>query len=105
MKLNEGWDIIQIEDEKRINKTKSIIHLGYKKFISILGHSNRGKAYILQKISREDLHPGYEIPTKGISLKICGEHVILLDTIGSKTPLLVEDRTRDPKDEKDFYQR
>ena len=104
MKLKDGWDIKYNGDEKRINQTKSIIQSNNKSFISILGHSNRGKTYILQKICGIDLNPGYEITTKGISLKVYGENSILLDTVGSNAPLLVEDKTKDPRDGKDFYQ-
>lgn len=73
-----------------------------KRFISILGHSNRGKTYILQKISGEKLMPGYEITTKGISIKRFGKNSFLLDTLGTNAPLLVDDPRRDPRDDVDF---
>ena len=47
IKLKDGWDIKYNGDIERINKTKSIIQSNNKIFISILGHSNRGKTYIL----------------------------------------------------------
>lgn len=102
MKLGEGWNIKYYGDEERIKEIKEFLKSHNKNFISILGHSNRGKTYILQKISEQDLRPGYEITTKGISLKIYGENAILLDTVGSNAPLLVEKNGEDPRDNKDF---
>ena len=103
MKLNQGWEIIYYGDSKKIEESKKKIKSSNKNFISVLGHSNRGKTYILQKICKEELLPGYEITTKGISIKSYGNNAILLDTVGTNAPLLVEDGSKDPRDEPDFY--
>ena len=102
-KLKEGWEIKYFGNEKNINNLKDKIRSSNKNFISVLGHSNRGKTYILQKICKEDLKPGYEITTKGISIKSYGINSFLLDTVGTNAPLLVEDCGKDPRDEPDFY--
>ena len=103
MKLDKGWNIKYHEtDKRRIQDIKKMIESKDKNFISILGHSNRGKTYILQKISGQDLHPGYEVTTKGISIKIYGQNAILLDTVGTNAPLIVEKGDEDPRDKDDF---
>ena len=58
--------------------------------VSVLGNSNRGKTHLLQKISDVNLKSGYQIQTKGLSIKIYGRDIILLDTAGTNAPLLVE---------------
>lgn len=103
--LKNGWKIKYNGDKQKVAKTEEMMKSANKSLISVLGHSNRGKTYILQKICKEDLHPGYEISTKGISLKMFGENCILLDTVGTNAPLLVEDENNDPRDQKDFYQK
>ena len=103
MKLNPGWEITYYGDPNKIEESKKKIKTSNKNFISVLGHSNRGKTYILQKICKEELKPGYEITTKGISIKSYGNNAILLDTVGTNAPLLVEDGDEDPRDQPDFY--
>ena len=102
-KLKEGWDIKYFGNTENIETLKAKIRKSNKNFISVLGHSNRGKTYILQKICKEKLKPGYEITTKGISIKSYGENAFLLDTVGTNAPLLVEESGRDPRDDPEFY--
>ena len=102
-KLKEGWEIKYFANQENIKTLKDKIRKSNKNFISVLGHSNRGKTYILQKICKEKLKPGYEITTKGISIKSYGENAFLLDTVGTNAPLLVEESDKDPRDEPDFY--
>jgi hypothetical protein len=101
-KLNEGWQIQYNGNEDEKIELEKMIKSDNKRFISILGHSNRGKTYILQKISGEKLIPGYEITTKGISIKRFGKSSFLLDTVGTNAPLLVDDPKKDPRDDVDF---
>ena len=101
-KLNEGWQIQYNGNEDEKIELEKMIKSDNKRFISILGHSNRGKTYILQKISGEKLMPGYEITTKGISIKRFGKSSFLLDTVGTNAPLLVDDPKKDPRDDVDF---
>ena len=101
-KLNEGWQIQYNGSEDEKVELEKMIKSDNKRFISILGHSNRGKTYILQKISGEKLMPGYEITTKGISIKRFGKSSFLLDTVGTNAPLLVDDPKKDPRDDVDF---
>lgn len=101
-KLKNGWVIKYNGDKKRIEHTKNIINSNDQNIISILGHSNRGKTYILERISTEKLNPGYDRITKGISAKIFGTKAILLDTVGTNAPLLIENGEEDPRDKESF---
>ena len=99
----KGWNIIFTGDKTRQNQLKEIIKSTTKCIVSILGHSNRGKTYILQKISEKNLSTGYQIQTKGLSIKIPRErNMILLDTAGTNAPLLVEDDNDDPRNKPNF---
>ena len=100
--LKNGWVIKYNGNEKRIENTKNIINSNDQNIISILGHSNRGKTYILERISTERLNPGYDRITKGISAKIFGTKAILLDTVGTNAPLLIENGEEDPRDKESF---
>ena len=95
---DKGWDIIFTGNKERKEALKQIIKSTKKSIVSILGHSNRGKTYILQKISGEILSPGYQIQTLGLSIKIPEKrNMILLDTAGTNAPLLIDDNTEDPR--------
>ena len=59
--------------------------------VGVIGNANKGKSYILSKISNEELPRGYSVTTKGISVKypkIEVKSLIILDSAGSKPPLL-----------------
>ena len=76
-----------------------------KVIVSILGNSNRGKTYLLQKLGDMNLKAGYQIQTKGLSFKVNNEEIIFLDTAGTNTPLLIEDGKKRPnkEEQKDIY--
>ena len=98
-----GWKIIYTGEKEKQKKIKDLIYSNEKKtIISILGHSNRGKSYILQKISGEKLNAGFQIQTRGISIKI-PEHMnlMLLDTAGTNAPLLISGND-DPRNKPNF---
>lgn len=98
----KGWEIKYIGDK---NKLKSIIEENKKVIISVLGNSNRGKTYLLQKLSGINLKSGYQIQTKGLSLKFYKGQIIYLDTAGTNTPLLIENDNKRPnkKEEQDIH--
>ena len=84
---NPGWNIIY---HGKKNEQKSNIHLKSKIVISVLGNSNRGKTYLLQLLSGNNLESGYQVQTKGLSLKFYND-LIFLDTAGTNIPLLLEE--------------
>lgn len=85
-----GWNIIYSGNKEKLKET---IKSSYKIIISVLGNSNRGKTYLLNKLSKVNLDSGYQIQTKGLSMKFHNE-LIYLDTAGTNTPLLLEDKKR-----------
>ena len=59
--------------------------------VAVNGNKNKGKSYILQKISGNKLPLGYSVTTKGISIlypKNLNQNIILLDSAGFEVPLL-----------------
>ena len=89
-----GWNIIYSKDKEKLKK---IIESEKKIIISVLGNSNRGKTYLLQKLCGENLESGYQVQTKGLSMKFHGE-LIYLDTAGTNTPLLLEEGMSRPNE-------
>ena len=99
----KGWEILYPNGRKEeLNK---IIESSEKCIVSILGHSNRGKTFILQRISGLNLESGYQIQTKGLSIKLAEKtNILLLDTAGTNVPLLIEEGAPDPRNDKNFLQ-
>ena len=75
------------EERKKQNST----------IVGVIGHANKGKSYILSKISNEELPRGYSVSTKGISVKYSKIEIrplIILDSAGSETPLIQNNYTQ-----------
>ena len=88
--LDKGWKE-EFPNDKSIYEEKkdkeSVI-------VSVIGNANKGKSFILAKLSDVDLPSGFEIQTKGLSVKyptIENKNIILLDTAGFQTPLVEND--------------
>ena len=88
--LDKGWKEEFPNDKKKYDEKKdkeSVI-------VSVIGNANKGKSFILAKLSDVDLPSGFEIQTKGLSVKyptIENKNIILLDTAGFQTPLVEND--------------
>ena len=65
---SKGWKITYPRSNEK--KMKALIKMADKSVVAILGHSNRGKTFILEKLSGIKLKEGYQVQTKGISIKI-----------------------------------
>ena len=87
---NPGWKIIYNNRENIEEKNWLVV--------SVLGNSKRGKTHFLQKLSGNNVLCGYQVQTKGLSLKLYWD-CIFLDIAGANTPLLVENNERRPSDE------
>ena len=73
--------------------------------VSVVGNANKGKSYILTKISGQELPSGYSVTTEGLSIKyptIKKQNIILLDTAGFETPL-IENDVYQLKHDKEYY--
>ena len=106
--VEDFYDIvININSIKNVNKQGWAIKYNeegynkYKKFkeqelltIGVLGNTNKGKSFLLSKISKIKLLTGTSINTEGISVKYPdvkdhkGRQIILLDSAGLETPVL-----------------
>ena len=91
--INKGWEIKMNERGKKnyqLNKIEEILKIG------IIGNANKGKSYLLSKISKIDLPSGTSIRTEGLSIKypelerFKHRKIALLDSAGLETPVLRE---------------
>ena len=92
--INKGWKIeMNKKGEENYNKykDKELIRIG------VIGNANKGKSYLLSKISQIDLPSGMSIKTEGLSIKYPelaehpDRHFVLLDSAGLETPVLISD--------------
>ena len=71
-------------------KSEKIIKIG------VIGNSNKGKSFILSKLSKINLPSGTSIRTEGLSVKYpeldlyINRKIALLDSAGLETPVLKE---------------
>ena len=91
--INKGWEIkMDKNGEKRFKEHKHNKAL----IIGVIGNSNKGKSFLLSKISKIELPSGTNIRTEGLSIKYPelekykNRKIILLDSAGLETPLLVD---------------
>jgi hypothetical protein len=89
--INKGW---KIKFSDRFNKNyKNIVNSKVLK-IGIIGNSNKGKSFILSKLSRINLPSGTSIRTEGLSIKYPdlgiykNRRITLLDSAGLETPVI-----------------
>ena len=99
--INQGWAIKMNEiGEKKLNEFKNKPSL----IIGVIGNSNRGKSFLLSKISKIQLPNGTSIRTEGLSIKYPdldvykNRNIILLDSEGLETPLLIDKKNINIKD-------
>ena len=100
----KGWAIKLSEkaakDYQNFKKNK-VIRIG------VIGNANKGKSFLLSKISQIDLPSGTNIRTEGLSIKYPDNldkyqdrRIVLLDSAGLETPVLNEN---DEKEESDLF--
>ena len=90
----QGWEVKLSERAKKCYeefKQERIIKIG------VIGNSNKGKSFLLSKISKIDLPSGTSIRTEGLSIKYPeldlykDRKIALLDSAGLETPVLKEE--------------
>ena len=106
--INKGWKI-QMNDKGKRNyekyKNENILKLG------VIGNANKGKSYILSKISKINLPSGMSIKTEGLSIKYPdlklkdNRKIVLLDSAGLETPVLISDVESMKKEENEIKDR
>ena len=101
-KLKEGWKVKYCGSEDNIKRVKNISKQRYIR-ISVIGNANRGKTFILQKISNLNFDNNNNIPTEGLSIKFPKDkQYVLLDTLGNNSPILIDDVNNDPRDKENY---
>ena len=73
------------ENGKKISELKEEEN---KLVVGVMGNRNKGKSFMLQAISGEELQTGTTISTIGLSIKYSEDKFVLLDCAGSESPLL-----------------
>ena len=102
--INKGWNVLMTrEGEHKYLKYKDqgLIKIG------IVGNVNRGKTFILSKLSKMRFPSGVSINTKGLSIKypeLSEGHekrkYILLDSAGLETPVLNDESEAEQEEKK-----
>ena len=92
--IDKGWELKMndkgIENYNKFKK-QSVIRIG------VIGNSNKGKSFILSKLSKIKLPSGASIRTEGLSVKYPeikdnpNRKIVLLDSAGLETPVLVNE--------------
>ena len=92
--INKGWKIEmnQIGEQNYQNhKSEKVIKIG------VIGNANKGKSFILSKLSKMVLPSGMSIKTEGLSIKypyttqFKNRRIVLLDSAELETPVLKSD--------------
>ena len=92
--INKGWKIEMSERGKKnyeYFKNENVLKLG------VIGNANKGKSFLLSKISKINLSSGMSIKTEGLSIKypdlniFKNRKIVLLDSAGLETPVLISD--------------
>ena len=104
--INKGWKIEmnQIgEQNYQKYKNEKVIKIG------VIGNANKGKSFILSKISKMDLPSGMSIKTEGLSIKYPDlelykdRRIALLDSAGLETPVLISDESQKDINKNDLF--
>ena len=100
----QGWEIKmskRAEEDYAKLKEDKVIRIG------VIGNANKGKSFLLSKISKINLPSGTNIRTEGLSIKYPdlnkyeNRRIVLLDSAGLETPVLIDDENK--KEEKDLF--
>ncbi len=82
-----GWHLEFSEEGKDTYEKRKIEK---STVVSVIGNKNKGKSFILAKLSNIEIPDGFNITTKGLSIiypKIEKKNIIFLDTAGFEIPL------------------
>jgi hypothetical protein len=89
--IKKGWKICMTERGKKNYekyKNEKIVKIG------VVGNANKGKSFLLSKISKMSLPSGMSVKTEGLSIKYpelkdnLNRRIVLLDSAGLETPVL-----------------
>jgi len=106
--VNKGWKIKMNKrglDNYKEHKKSNVIKIG------VIGNSNKGKSFILSKISKINLPSGTSIRTEGLSVKYPelegheDRKIVLLDSAGLETPVLNVENIEKNKEKEIFREK
>ena len=63
--------------------------------VGVVGNGNKGKSFLLKKLSNYQVPMGYNVKTEGLSIiygKTDKQNLAILDSAGQETPLLIQNR-------------
>ena len=102
MDICKGWEVkFSKRAEEKYNELKKERNIR----IGVLGNSNKGKSFLLSRISKMGLPSGNSIRTEGLSIKYPefdlhkDRRITLLDSAGLNAPVLIDDRDREDRTE------
>ena len=104
--INKGWQIEMNQNgEQNYQKYKNekVIKIG------VIGNANKGKSFILSKISKMKFPSGFSIKTEGLSIKypdttlFYDRRIALLDSAGLETPVLISDENQNNINKNDLF--
>ena len=105
--INKGWTI-ELSERAKNNYNDFISQKILR--IGVIGNSNKGKSFLLSRISKIDLPSGTSIRTEGLSIKypqleeFKDRKIALLDSAGLEIPVLREEEAiEDNNDNKNEY--
>ena len=96
--INKGW---RVEMSNNAEKNYEIFKNQKALKIGVIGNANKGKSFMLSKISKIKLPSGMTLKTEGLSIKypdlkiFKDRKIVLLDSAGLETPVLVSDEKLD----------
>ena len=77
--------------------------------IGVIGNADKGKSFLLSKISKIDLPSGPSISTEGLCIKYPDlegyeyRKIVLLDSAGLETPVIKETKENNNVNEKELF--
>ena len=104
--INKGW---RVEMSKNAENNYENFKKQNALKIGIIGNANKGKSFMLSKISKIELPSGMSIKTEGLSIKypdlriFKDRKIVLLDSAGLETPVLVSDGELEIEKKKELF--
>ena len=104
--INKGWKIEMNQKGKenyQNHQNEKVIKIG------VIGNANKGKSFILSKLSKMNLPFGMSIKTEGLSIKypdtkkFKDRRIVLLDSAGLETPVLKFEEIPKDTNPNDFF--
>ena len=95
-----GWEIKYKKKggkelyEKQFKNAETLV-------VGVVGNGNKGKSFLLKKLSDYKVPMGYNVKTEGLSIiyrKQESKNLTILDSAGQETPLLVQSKNGNNKD-------